>query len=73
MASLDDFFKKRDKKKKTTKSKLDIDEFAKKLEATTITGGDAEEGGARCGRGGPPSPPGDATLPRPRETRPLDA
>jgi hypothetical protein len=45
MASLDDFFKKRDKKKKTTKSKLDIDEFAKKLEATTITGGDAEEGG----------------------------
>ena len=41
MASLDDFFKKRDKKKKTTKSKLDIDEFAKKLEATS--GGDLEE------------------------------
>ena len=40
MASLDDFFKKRDKKKKTTKSKLDIDEFAKKLEATT--GGDGD-------------------------------
>jgi hypothetical protein len=45
MASLDDFFKKRDKKKKTTKSKLDIDEFAKKLEATTITSGDADDGG----------------------------
>ena len=43
MASLDDFFKKRDKKKKTTKTKLDIDEFAKKLEATTITGGDVDE------------------------------
>ena len=42
MASLDDFFKKRDKKKKTTtKSKLDIDEFAKKLEATS--GGDPED------------------------------
>jgi hypothetical protein len=40
MSNLDDFFKKRDKKKKTTtKSKfptLDTDEFAKKLEATSI-------------------------------------
>lgn len=39
MADLDDFFKKRDKKKKTTKSKfvtLDTEEFAKQLEATTI-------------------------------------
>lgn len=38
MSNLDDFFKKRDKKKKTTKSKfptLDTDEFAKKLEATS--------------------------------------
>lgn len=39
MADLDDFFKKRDKKKKTTKSKfvtLDTEEFAKQLEATTV-------------------------------------
>lgn len=39
MSNLDDFFKKRDKKKKTTKSKfptLDTDEFVKKLEATSI-------------------------------------
>ena len=39
MADLDDFFKKRDKKKKQThKSKfstLDTDEFAKQLEATS--------------------------------------
>jgi hypothetical protein len=46
MADLDDFFKKRDKKKKpTAKSKfsvLDTDEFAKQLEATTIRGGDLD-------------------------------
>ena len=52
MTSLDDFFKKRDKKKKTTKSKLDIDEFAKKLEATTITSGDADDGGDAQDLGG---------------------
>jgi hypothetical protein len=42
MADLDDFFKKRDKKKKpAAKSKfsvLDTEEFAKQLEATTIRG-----------------------------------
>jgi len=45
MSNLDDFFKKRDKKKKTTKSKfltLDTDELAKNLEATAIKGGDEE-------------------------------
>ena len=40
MSNLDDFFKKRDKKKKTTtKTKfptLDTDELAKNLEATTV-------------------------------------
>jgi hypothetical protein len=40
MASLDDFFKKRDKKKKTTKSKLDIDEISKKLEANNENNAD---------------------------------
>jgi hypothetical protein len=39
MSNLDDFFKKRDKKKKTAKSKfvtLDTDEFAKKLETLAV-------------------------------------
>jgi hypothetical protein len=39
MSNLDDFFKKRDKKKKSAKSKfptLDTDELAKNLEATAI-------------------------------------
>lgn len=48
MSNLDDFFKKRDKKKKiTTKSKfptLDTDEFAKKLEATSIVSSGGLEG-----------------------------
>jgi hypothetical protein len=48
MSNLDDFFKKRDKKKKTSnKSKfstLDTDEFAKQLEATSIRNVDFEEG-----------------------------
>jgi len=41
MSNLDDFFKKRDKKKKSTKTKfptLDTDELAKNLEATAIKG-----------------------------------
>lgn len=37
MSNLDDFFKKRDKKKKTVKTKLDIEQLAKNLEATSIT------------------------------------
>lgn len=43
MSNLDDFFKKRDKKKKSAKSKfptLDTDELAKNLEATAIKGED---------------------------------
>jgi hypothetical protein len=48
MSNLDDFFKKRDKKKKTaSKSKfstLDTDEFAKQLEATSVRNVDYDEG-----------------------------
>jgi hypothetical protein len=46
MADLDDLFKKRDKKKKQTKSKfstLDTDEFAKHLEATTVKADEENE------------------------------
>jgi hypothetical protein len=46
MADLDDLFKKRDKKKKQTKSKfstLDTDEFAKHLEASTVKADEENE------------------------------
>jgi hypothetical protein len=46
MSNLDDFFKKRDKKKKVAKSKfstVDTDDFAKRLEATAIADGEIDD------------------------------